>query len=347
MRIVTLLLLFFCSFAIAQIPAGYYDNANGLNGEELRTALYDIIKDHDSQSYNDVWSHFESTDSKTGGIVWDVYSDVPGGSPSYTYIHSTDKCGNYSNEGDCYNREHSFPKNWFNDASPMYTDLFALYPTDGYVNNKRGNYPYGEVSSSSWTSTNGSKVGNCSFPGYSGTVFEPIDEYKGDLARTYLYMITRYKNEVSSWSGDMLQDSGYASWALDLLVEWSTNDTVSPKEVDRNEAIYQIQNNRNPFIDHPEWIGQIWETKTSTMEYNKVDLKVWYFNNFLNVSDIYYHQGVLNIYDVAGRELHSFIMSDAQNKYPINNLAVGIYFALIETSSFHKSVKFTVATSQK
>ncbi|MBL4716451.1 MAG: endonuclease, partial [Bacteroidia bacterium] len=164
----------------AQTTAGYYDGVYNKWGDELYQALYDLIKNHDQQGYDDAWNHFKTTDVATSGKVWDIYSDNPGGTPSYTYTFTSDKCGNYDSEGDCYNREHSFPKSWFNDNYPMYSDLFALYPTDGYVNNKRGNYPFGEVSSSDWTSSNGSKVGNCSYPGYSDKVFEPIDEYKGD-----------------------------------------------------------------------------------------------------------------------------------------------------------------------
>jgi endonuclease I len=74
----------------------------------------------------------------------------------------------------------------------MNSDLFQIYPTDGYVNQKRGNYPYGETNNASWISTNGSKLGACSVSGYNGTIFEPINEYKGDIARTYFYMATRY-----------------------------------------------------------------------------------------------------------------------------------------------------------
>ncbi len=125
-----------------------------------------------------------------------MYSDNPGGTVPYTYnLTDADQCGNYGGEGDCYNREHSWPKSWSDEDAPMYSDLFHLYPTDGYVNGRRSNYPFGDVGSASWTSMNGSKVGSCSYPGYSGTVFEPIYEYKGDFARSYFYMTVRYYNE--------------------------------------------------------------------------------------------------------------------------------------------------------
>ena len=254
-------LLFQFIAAYAQIPSGYYDAASGQNAEALQTALHNIIKNHTVRSYDQLWTDFQSTDKKANGKVWDMYSDVPGGTPAYEYTFIADECGNYSGEGSCYNREHSMPGSWFNNATPMYTDLFHLVPTDGYVNNRRGNYPFGEVGSASWTSTNGSKVGTSNYPGYSGIVFEPIDAYKGDFARNYFYMATRYKNVVSGWTSAMLDDNDYpvfTEWALSMLMEWHTNDPVNQKEIDRNNAVYAIQHNRNPFIDHPEYVGLIW-----------------------------------------------------------------------------------------
>lgn len=245
----------------AQIPPGYYDSADGLQGFTLKTALYNIIKGHTQRSYDNLWTDFESTDKKTNGKVWDMYSDIPNGTPPYEYTFDTDQCGNYGSENDCYNREHSMPKSWFNDAYPMYSDLFHLYPTDGYVNGKRSNYPFGQVGSASWTSMNGSKLGTSSYPGYSGIVFEPIDDYKGDFARTYFYMATRYENVVSNWSNTILSGNNttvYVTWAVNLLLEWHVADPVSQKEIDRNNAIYQIQHNRNPYIDFPEWVHSIW-----------------------------------------------------------------------------------------
>ncbi len=243
----------------AQIPDGYYNPASGLNGTALQQALHDIIDGHQEQSYAALWTHFQTTDVKANGKVWDMYSDIPDGIPPYEYTFVVDQCGNYSGEGSCYNREHSWPKSWFNNGYPMYTDLFHLVPTDGAVNGARGNYPYGEVSNPSWTSLNGSKRGPCSYPGYTGTVFEPIAAYKGDFARNYFYMSTRYYNEDGSWdSNDMVDGSQLLDWALNMLLEWHTADPVSQKELDRNNAIYAIQNNRNPFIDHPEYAAIIW-----------------------------------------------------------------------------------------
>lgn len=258
-KLLLLFLITTASFLYAQIPAGYYDAAAGLSGDTLRTVLHTIIRNHNAQTYSSLWTHFQKTDRKPSGTVWDIYSDIPGGTPAYSFTFVTHQCGNYAQEGDCYNREHSVPSSWFGSATPTYTDLFHLYPTDGFVNGKRANYPFGEVSTPSWTSTNGSKLGPMSFPGYSGTVFEPIDAYKGDLARTYFYMAVRYLDVLPGWTSDMFQGDSLTQWTRLLLLKWHYQDTVSQKELDRNDSIYQIQGNRNPFIDHADWVAAIWD----------------------------------------------------------------------------------------
>ena len=259
--------LSFALMATAQ-PANYYNAANGLTGNQLKTALHNIIKGHTSISYSATANAFWSTDSKGDGVVWDMYSDRPGGTPPYIYHMITDQCGNYNSEGDCYNREHSWPQSWFNNDATAKSDLHHVFPTDGYVNNKRSNFPFGEVRSASWTSQNGSKLGSCKTSGYSGTVFEPIDEYKGDFARALMYMSVRYYTEDASWStSDMTNKSVILPWAINLLMRWNEQDPVSQKEIDRNNVIYNdYQHNRNPFVDHPEYARMIWDPTWSTVE---------------------------------------------------------------------------------
>ena len=252
--VILLTLTLFTLNLLSQIPTGYYNGTNGLSGNALKIALHNIIDNHNSVSYTSLWSHVQNTDKKPNNKVWDMYSDVPGGTPPYEFTFSTNQCGNYSQEGDCYNREHSWPQSWFNSGSPMKTDLFHVYPTDGYVNGQRGSYPFGNVTGTKWTSLNGSKKGDCSYPGYNGTAFEPIDEYKGDFARSYFYMSTRYYGEDSGWQNNsMVNGAEILPWAQNLLMEWSINDPVSTKEINRNNEVYNIQNNRNPYIDHPEF----------------------------------------------------------------------------------------------
>ena len=270
-----LLLSLHISTVFAQIPAGYYDPAIGKTGETLQIALYDIIKGHTVVSYTPgVWNAFYTTDVKADGKVWDMYSDIPGGTPPYEYTLGTSQCGNASTEGDCYSREHSFPKSWFNDVSPMNVDLFHIYPVDQYVNLMHSNNPYGAVTSPTWTSLNGSKKGPCTTPGYTGTVFEPRNEYKGDFARTYFYMATRYENVIATWPAYDAQGAtvmngtsypAYKTWYVDMLIAWHTADPVSDKETARNNAVYAIQHNRNPFIDHPEYVAAVWSPVVTTL----------------------------------------------------------------------------------
>ena len=259
--------LTFALIAVAQ-PANYYNSANGLTGHQLKVALHGIIKGHTSISYAQLWNAFWSTDNKGNGVVWDMYSDRPNGTPPYVYYLGQDQCGNYSGEGDCYNREHSWPQSWFNNDATARTDLHHIFPVDGWVNNKRANFAFGEVGSASWTSQNGSKLGSCKTPGFSGTVFEPIDEYKGDFARAIMYMSVRYYSEDGSWSSsDMTSKSEIKPWAIDLLLRWNELDPVSDKEKERNEAIYyDYQYNRNPFVDHPEYARMIWDSSWSIAE---------------------------------------------------------------------------------
>lgn len=276
-------IVFTLYFAVSwsQIPSGYYSSATGLTGENLRTALKTITSTghvklpYTSTSF-DVWDAFQFTDVRPTAptIVWDMYSDRPGSTPAYVYTIFTSQCGNASVEGSCYSREHCFPNSWWggtdNATNQQFSDLHHVFPADQFVNNKKSNYPIGKVNPSavSWTSTNGSKVGNCGVPGYTGLVFEPIDEYKGDFARAYLYIITRYKDQVSAWVtsnpstqiDDVISGNQYKPWYLNMLMEWSANDPVSAKEIARNNAIYYQtpQRNRNPFVDHPEYIAAIW-----------------------------------------------------------------------------------------
>ncbi len=259
------LLIFLLVFCYGKLEAQYYNSAFGLNGTALKTALHNITKNHNTQSWP-LWNYFYTTDVKNVNEVWDIYSDIPGGAAPYTFTLGANQCGTYNQESDCYNHEHTWPSTFFNDATPMRTDLHHVFATDGYVNNKRSNYPFGVVSNATWTSQNGSKLGNGNtYSGYTDKLFEPIDSFKGDLARTYFYMCTRYFGEDASWTNwTMANGAELTPEAITLLLTWHQNDPVSQKEINRNQAIYQIQNNRNPFIDYPLFADCIWGTGDCT-----------------------------------------------------------------------------------
>ena len=256
-----LLLLLFPLLVVAQPKAGYYDAAVGKSDAVLKTQLYTIISTgYVTKTYDYLYTIYNTSDITSTGNVWDMYSTC-------TWTPGEKKCGNYSAVCDCYNREHSIPQSWFNKESPMVSDAFHIYPTDGKVNGQRGNNPYGECANGTTLSGGKGKLGNCTFPGCSGTVFEPDDEYKGDFARTYFYFATRYQNIMTTIGGDSFNKTTYPSlsdWSVNLFLKWHRQDIVSQKEKNRNNAVEVHQKNRNPFIDHPELAEYIWGVKKGT-----------------------------------------------------------------------------------
>lgn len=243
----------------AEIPSDYYSSAEGLSERELKTALHRIISNHKDLGYQGLWLVYLDTDVENGLIV-DMYSTC-------SFTPQKDQCGNYKNICDCYNREHTIPQSWFYEHSPMKADAFHVYPTDGKVNGMRGNLPHGETDASPIGNNGLGKIGLSSINGYSGNVYEPDDEFKGDIARTYFYFVTCYEDKVPSFKSDVFTNDTYpslSSWFYNLMLEWHRHDPVSEKEINRQEAVYKHQFNRNPFIDYPELAEHIWGNKKFT-----------------------------------------------------------------------------------
>ncbi|MFV0392365.1 MAG: endonuclease [Paludibacteraceae bacterium] len=247
--------------SIGQEPTNYYSVAEGKTNATLKSTLYGIISsNYKTNSYDYLYTIYETSDKTTSGNVWDMYSTC-------TWNFGQKQCGNYSGICDCFNREHSVPQSWFNSNSPMVSDAFHIYPTDGKVNGIRSNYPFGETNALPIGGKGLGKLGTSSFPGYTGTVFEPVDEYKGDFARSYFYFATRYENIMTTIDGASFNQTVYpalSDWSVNLFLKWHRQDPVSQKERDRNNAIYVHQRNRNPFIDHPELAEYIWGNKMGT-----------------------------------------------------------------------------------
>ena len=254
-------------------PANYYSSCEGKTGEALLKALAGVVSNHRNVGYDGLWNVYKTSDVHPDGTLWDIYTTKNWG---VTFT----KCGNYKVIGDCINSEHSFPKSWWGGKkAAQYSDAYHLYPTDGKVNGQRSNYPYGECAGGKSLANNGSvralgRLGASTFSGFSGTVFEPDDEYKGDLARSYFYMATAYNSSIAQWTqgngSQMLAGNSYPvfkEWSINLLLKWSRQDPVSDKELNRNEAISKHQNNRNPFIDHPELVEYIWGNKKGVAWY--------------------------------------------------------------------------------
>jgi endonuclease I len=255
---------------VSSAAADYYANIDP-NAEDnvLKQQLKDLINPHTVLTYDDVWIAFKDVDiylprypcnQNNPTFIPDVYS---------TYCWNPDvttqggKCGNYKQEGDCFNREHLWPKSWFGGfdyGANCQTDLFELWPSDGYVNGLRGNYPFGNVDPKTVTykSTSGCLIGKCNNTGYTGSCFEPEDQMKGDFARSYFYISTAYWKEWTCCDTEGTSKSDIKPWMETILRQWHYFDPVDELERNRNEVIYsKWQHNRNPFIDHPEWVDQI------------------------------------------------------------------------------------------
>ncbi|MEG1592377.1 MAG: endonuclease [Chryseobacterium sp.] len=266
----------------AQIPAGYYDGTTGLTGYALKTKLHEIAATKNiNWGYGDLPNYYNQTDldqyydhgPSNTTILLDIYSEVPSGPDAYEYT-SANLISTSGAEGLGYNREHAVPQSTFNSNYPMYSDLHFVIPTDARINQLRNNYPYGIGNSTiHHTFSNTSKIANSAIPNYVYTnrVYEPLNEFKGDIARMLLYFAVRYEDKLPVFNHstninpamdrspfDGTAERSFDSAYISMLIQWHTQDPVSQREINRNNAVYAIQNNRNPFIDNPQWVNTIW-----------------------------------------------------------------------------------------
>lgn len=273
--------------ATVTTPAGipdYYSSVDGKSAANLWSAVSSVAaRNRGNLGYDGLYTAYIKTDSYPedsvgkAGKVWDMYSNCG-------YTHNQRKCGSYSDECDCYNREHSIPKSWFGGStSGIGCDIFHVVPTDGKVNGMRSAYVYGEVKGSpEYTSLSGHKKGSgdaifnarktiCAAAGSTtpcsaGTVFEPVDQYKGDFARGYMGIMASWNRDMTQAEGAKFFKSTYTAannygltaYGVALLMKWHREDPVSQKEIDRNNGIQMTQGNRNPFIDYPYLAEYIW-----------------------------------------------------------------------------------------
>ena len=280
----TALLLCVSSLSLAQVPSDYYDSAAGLTGFALKTELKNIVTNghmFNAASYDNLFIGYASTDRdnyyENDNTLLDIYSENPTGSEISFNIPADECGGSIPNEGLCYNREHLFPQGFFNNSDdlPMVSDIHTVVPVDGFVNNGRSNYPFGVVSNTNTSYANGSKWGTGNNYGYTDRVFEPIDEFKGDIARAMLYFAVRYEDnwDDSGWDApdaspynplNGTSDQFYETWFIDTMIDWHLADPVSQREIDRNNAAYDFQGNANPFVNHPEYVEAIWNATPDT-----------------------------------------------------------------------------------
>lgn len=281
------------------LPA-YYESIDGTSGKELMGAIQRVAKigyRTDDFRYDSIWLAFQHTDMRPDGYIWEIYSDCD-------FVYEKDRTSNTSQTGECkgYNREHAMCQSWFGTASlagkemssskknSPGSDIFHIYPTAYGMNSRRGNRPYGEVAVAAYTSFNGTKYGTPKSISVSNTiagafveastsmstnVLEPIDEYKGDIARSYFGTMVKWAGEWAfnkAEEGRVIFDAtidadtdygpennyGLTPYGVAMLIKWHRQDPVSQKEVDRNNGIQLTQGNRNPFIDYPYLAEYIW-----------------------------------------------------------------------------------------
>jgi endonuclease I len=356
-KIILLLTYIYCNFLMAQPPEGYYNSATGI-GYTLKTQLHNIIKNsHTPQTYGDLWnlfttSAFRDNYYENNNSLLDIYSEKPTGPDNYEYATTNQQCGNYTTEGDCYNREHLVPQSFFDNflVEPMKSDPFHVFPSDGYVNGQRGNFPFGVVGTPNYTSSNSSKKGNNIntgyAAGYSSVVFEPIDEFKGDVARAFFYFTTRYEDLMANFYNaanitscqakamfDGSTNKALASTFLNILYQWHLLDPVSTKEIAQNNAIYNFQSNRNPYIDNPLWIATVWGENLDIQEINLNIVNVYpnpTNQNFITIQSENIPQNI-QLFNINGQLIQEINQPKfLDNRFILNDIAQGFYFLKLD-----------------
>jgi len=302
------LLVYYCVVflsAFANIPAGYYNTAEGKKAAVLKTELHNIIC-QDTTHYlgygsgkGNTWEGFYYTDRNTAtNAVIDMYSD------SVRYFPNPNP--DFVSFGQTVHIEHSVPKSWWgcdiDHPDCPARDLNHLFPADGTTNMSKNDNPLGVVTGTPTKNNGVSKIGPGGYDGYVGNVFEPADQYKGDFARAYFYMATAYEHYLYKWDTtkpeNMMQNNRYPvlkPGAVQLLLQWHRQDPVSAKEVTRNDVVYGIQYNRNPYIDHPELVEYIWGNRTTIPYRLDGNINFPYLisptnNDTIDLGKIYYSQ---------------------------------------------------------
>ena len=231
-------------------PAGYYATAEGKTGTTLLTALHAIVDGHRSFDYTTARDSLYAVvdDPDDDDIIIDLYS----GRAAVVSSRSTAATANF-------NAEHTWPRSRGADiAYPAGTDLHMLMTADEVANGKRLNYPFGMVTGTVlWESPVVAGTTERSRQGYNASgaiVFEPRASRRGDIARALLYFYVRYRNDA----GDApLFSLGNFNIEESTLIQWSQQDPVDAFEKARHARVFRVQQNRNPFIDHPEWVTAI------------------------------------------------------------------------------------------
>lgn len=356
----------------SQAPANYYANATG-TGFALKTQLKTIISADNIQltsaGYGALWTLYSTqlrdnfTQYDNDGSLFDIYSENPIGPDPFNYTSTAQQdSGQNCVEGGCYNREHLIPQSYFDKFTlyPMRNDAHHVVPSDKVVNAERGNYPFGKVATATYTSLNGSKKGNNLdsgySAGYSGVVFEPLDDFKGDVARSFFYFATRYEDNMDEYFNttaattackDMFNGSiniVFSPTFLNILLTWNINDPVSAKEISFNNKIYIHQGNRNPYIDNNSYVASIWGVPLSTDTFDVfADTNIYpnpSADNKININTTLILDEI-QIININGQIMQMIQKPEfIDNNFTIDNLTKGFYFVKMnaENQSITKKV---------
>lgn len=273
----------------------YYDAVINLSGDALLQGLRALISTNTYSNYSGAKVYLYQTLDNTNGYVTCIYTGHQY-NVGYNYTGSTNP-----------NTEHTYAQSWFSSpqSSVKKADLHHLFPSNATVNSSRGNYPLYTVANHSsanvyypdtpWQSYRGQ-----SQTGYS--VFEPADQSKGNIARALLYFYVRYNDTLTQQNVNMLP----------VLLDWNNQDPPDAAEITRNQGVYNFQNNRNPFIDHPEFVNRIWnpvDVDDSTLptldslRLTSICPNPFEFSTTLNVDSKQRDQATISFYDIKGRKV--------------------------------------------
>lgn len=333
--LLALLTSFILYSVVGQIPPGYYDNAIGKTGEQLKTALHNIIKNHTEYPY-----------SQTDELLMETDED-PNNSNNVILLYkgTSQAKSTFGGGANDWNREHVWAKSHgdFGDSPPHGTDLHHLRPEDASVNSDRGNKDFdnGGVQHSEAT--------GCY---YDDDSWEPRDAVKGDVARMLFYMEVRYEGdngeldlEVVNWVNSAPEPE---HGKFSALYQWHQDDPPDAFEINRNNVIYSYQDNRNPFVDHPEYLILIYDPTNAVNDiyYNSLSVYPNPARDQLFVRAPYatFSACSVIINDVCGREVFSENYPVAYELIPldVSGFDEGLYFLVLKTNDRVLSSKFQI-----
>lgn len=323
-------------FSFAQIPAGYYNGTEGLEGDQLKQALHSIISGHTELNYDDLPYVLKQSD------------EDPANSNNVILLYTgrSQSKSTFGGGVDDWNREHVWAKSHggFSDSKPYGTDAHHIRPTDASVNSSRGNLDF---------DNGGSYHSEATLCRYDGDSWEPRDAVKGDVARMMFYMDVRYEGggELNLDLVDYVGTDGTPTFGkISTLLAWHHADPVDDFERNRNDVVYSFQGNRNPFIDRPEFVGIVYEGQSAGIEDELVDVSLSLYPN--PVSDVLYVSApqILNrnaeveFINAIGQSIKKYTIVDFTRKAEIDvrNLDPGAYFIKFNSGKISRVSKIVV-----